>query len=104
MKALLLLWFSAWFSNVTVTQYVDDIEARLRANRDTYLSGAHTIGRRDEAVQYFDQQWTRLKTSEGCGSRLLGSAGKRCLDERSRNGSWPWETYYRDPITETPAK
>ena len=104
MKALLLLLFSAWFSNVTVTEYVDNLEIRLRANRDAYLSGPHTVSRRDAALKYFDQQWTWLKSSEGCGSRLLGSAGQRCLAERSRDGQWSWEGYYRDPISDTPAK
>jgi hypothetical protein len=104
MKALLLLWLSAWFSNVTVTQCVDDLESMLRANRDAYLSGAHTVARRDAAVRYFDQQWAWLKSSQGCGSRLLASAGQRCVQNAPRDGQWPWETYYRDPITDTPAR
>ena len=104
MRSLLLLWFSAWFSNVTVTQYVDDLESMLRANRDAYLSGAHPAARRDAALKYFDQQWAWLKSSEGCGSRLLGPAGQRCIAERSRDGQWPWENYYRDPIADTPVR
>lgn len=50
MKTLLLLWFSAWFSNITVAQYVDDIEPLLRANRDAYLGGPHTVQRRDHRL------------------------------------------------------
>ena len=98
MKTLLLLWFSAWFSNITVAQYVDDIEPLLRANRDAYLGGPHTVQRRDAAIVYFDQEWAWLNSSQACGNRLLGSAGRRCIAERSRTGTWPWETYYRDPI------
>ena len=104
MKALLVLWFSAWFSNVTVGQYVDDLEPLLRANRDAYLSGPHTVARRDEAIVYFDQQWAWLKSSQACGNRLLGAAGQRCISERSRSGTWPWEGYYRDPIVNTPIR
>jgi hypothetical protein len=63
MKALLVLWFSAWFSNVTVGQYVDDLDPLLRANRDACLSGPHTVARRDEAIVYFDQQSAWLKTN-----------------------------------------
>jgi hypothetical protein len=104
MKALLLLWFSAWFSNITVGQYVDDLEPLLRYNRDAYLGGQHTVQRRDAAILYFDQQWAWLKSSQACGNRLLGSSGQRCISDRSRNGSWSWETYYRDPIANTPAR
>ena len=104
MKTLLVLWFSAWFSNITVTQYVDDMEPLLRANRDAYLAGQRTAGQRDAAVAYFDRQWASLKSSQGCGSRLLGSAGQHCISDRSRNGNWPWETYYRDPILNAPAR
>jgi hypothetical protein len=103
MKSVLVLWLSAWFSSVTVTQYVDDLEPLLRVNRDAYLGGPHTVQRRDAALQFFDQKWAWLKSSDGCGSRLLGSAGQRCLDDRSRAGSWSWEQYYRDPIANTPA-
>jgi hypothetical protein len=98
MKSLLVLWLSAWFSSVTVSQYVDDLEPLLRANRDVYLGGPHTAVRRDAALRYFDQQWTWLKSSQACGSHLLGTAGQRCIDDRSRTGHWSWEAYYRDPI------
>lgn len=101
MKSLLLLWVSAMYSSLTVTQYVDDLEPLLRANRDAYLAGPHTPGRQIDALRYFDQQWAWLHSSQGCGSRLLGSAGERCRSERARNGHWPWETYYRDPIANT---
>ena len=40
MKGVLLLWFSAWYGNLTVSQYVDDLEPLLRVNRDLYLGGA----------------------------------------------------------------
>ena len=98
MRSLLLLWFSAWYSNVTVTDYVDSIEPLLKANRDAYLAGPHTLQRRDAALLYFDQQWAWLKSPQGCGSNLLRDSGKRCLSERGRAGTWPWEAYYRDPI------
>jgi hypothetical protein len=103
MKSILVLWLSAWFSNMTVSQYVDDLEPMLRANRDAYLSGPHTLQRRDGAVVYFDQQWTWLKSSQACGSHLLiGRAGQSCIQDRSRAGQWPWEVYYRDAILAAP--
>jgi hypothetical protein len=98
MKSLLVLWFSMWFSNVTVTEYVDQLEPMLQANRDNYLSGPRTSARFATAVQFFNQQWSWLKSPSGCGSKLLKSAGQKCIADRSRSGPWPWETYYLDPI------
>jgi hypothetical protein len=87
-----------WYANYTATDYVDSLEAMLRANRDTYLSGPHTLARRDAAIAYFDQQWRWLQSSQGCGNKMLGNAGRRCIVDRQRDGTWPWETYYRDPM------
>ena len=104
MRSILILWLGAWYSNATVTQYVDDLEPLLAANRDAYVSGPHTVQRQQAALQYFDQNWAWLKSSAACGSKLLKQAGQSCLADRSRTGSWPWETYYRDPIAATPTK
>jgi hypothetical protein len=98
MKTILMLWFAAMYSNVTVTEYADTIEVSLAANRDAYLSGAHTSDRQTAALQYYDQQWAYLKSPAACGERLLGAAGVACIADRSLNGRWPWERYYRDPI------
>jgi hypothetical protein len=98
MKSVILLLLGAWFSNVTTTEYVDSIEPLLSANRDAYLSGPQTPERQQAALRYFDQYWVWLRSSQACGSRLLGSAGAACLADRSRSGKWPWEVYYRDPI------
>jgi hypothetical protein len=101
MKSILLLLLGAWFSNVTSSEYVNSIEPLLVANRDIYLGGPHTVARQQAALQYFDQQWAWLKSSQACGSRLLGNAGASCLADRSRGGKWPWEVYYRDSIADT---
>jgi hypothetical protein len=98
MKSVLLLLLSAWYSNYTVTEFVDGLEPQLAINRDAYLAGPLTSARQVAALQYFDQQWAWLKSSAACGSRLLGTAGQACIADRSRTGSWPWEHYYRDPI------
>jgi hypothetical protein len=98
MKTILLLWFSTFYSAYTTSQFVDDVEPLLRANRDAYLGGPHTVSRRNAALAYFDQQWSWLRSSQACGSNLLKTAGKLCLSDRSRTGQWPWEVYYRDPI------
>jgi hypothetical protein len=98
MRSIILLWFSAWYANYTTSDFVDIVEAQLRANRDSYLSGQRTAARRNAALAYFDQQWAWLHSPAGCGSKLLGEAGKRCLSERTRGSQWPWEAYYRDSI------
>jgi hypothetical protein len=98
MKSVLLYLLSAWYSNVTTTEFVDTLEPLLAANRDTYLAGPHTTDRQQAALVYFDQQWVWLKSPAACGSRLLGQAGKSCVMDRSRSGQWSWEHYYRDPI------
>jgi len=104
LRSILILWLGAWYSNATVTQYVDDLEPLLAANRDAYVSGPHTVQRQQAALQYFDQNWAWLKSSVACGSKLLKQAGQSCISDRSRPGPWPWETDYRDPIAATPTK
>jgi hypothetical protein len=98
MKSVLLLMLGAMFASSTATDYVEYLEPLLAANRDAYLAGPHTPDRQAAALAYFDQQWRWLKSSQGCGSKLLGAAGVACLADRSRTGKWPWEYYYRDPI------
>jgi hypothetical protein len=98
MKSILLLFMGAMYANITATQYVDDVEPLLQMNRDNYLAGPHTAANQAAALQYFDQTWRWLKSSQACGSRLLGTAGQTCIADRSRTGRWPWEVWYRDTI------
>jgi hypothetical protein len=97
MKILMLL-FTSVFSNPAASQYVNDMEPLLQANRDNYLSGPHTIASQQAALAFFDQHWTALRSSSGCGAGVLKDAGRKCIVDRSRTGQWPWEVYYRDPI------
>jgi hypothetical protein len=60
----------------TVTQFVDDLQPALRANRDRYIAGPHTPARQLAALTYFDAQWRWLHSSQACGSKMLGKAGK----------------------------
>jgi hypothetical protein len=98
MKTVLMLWFAAFFSNVTVTEYADSVETLLAANRDAYLGGPRTPTRQAAALQYYDQQWAYLLSPAACGEKLLGAAGVACISDRSPAGKWPWQRYYRDPI------
>lgn len=98
MKSVLLVFLSTLYSNITVTQFVDDAEPLLVMNRDNYLGGPHTTARQQAALQYFDQSWLWLKSSQACGSRLTGRAGQACIADRSRTGRWPWQVWYRDTI------
>ena len=100
MKSVLVLWLSAWFSNVTTTQFVDDVERQLAANRDTYMAGTRTPALQKAALQYFDDRWVWLQSSDACGSKLLGRAGQACIADRMPSGRYPWERFYRDPIVQ----
>jgi hypothetical protein len=104
MRSVLLLLLSSWYSAQTTTQFVDDLEPQLRTNRDQYLSGPHTAVRQRTALDYFDAQWAWLHSSQACGSKMLGKAGKACLEDRHRDGQWSWERWYRDPIETAPGK
>ena len=97
MRTLMLLWMAA-FEGQVATQYVNELEPLLQSNRDIYLSGPHTLDRQRIALDYFDQQLKALKSASDCGGAVLGAAGRRCIADRARDGKWPWETYYRDPI------
>ena len=104
MRSVLLLLLSSWYSAQTTTQFVDDLEPSLRANRDQYLAGPHTLARQQLALTYFDSQWAWLHSSQACGSKMLGRAGRACLEDRHRDGQWSWERWYRDPIEAAKAK
>jgi len=97
MKALMLL-FMAVSSNPVATHIVNYIEPLSQANRDAYLAGPHTADRQQAALAFFDQNWAAFQSSTGCGATRLGSAGRKCIADKSRTGVWPWEQYYRDPI------
>jgi hypothetical protein len=98
MRSVLLLLLSAWYAKQTTTQFVDDLETQLRLNRDQYIGGPHTPTRQKAALDYFDKSWNWLHSSQACGSKMLGSAGIGCLQDRHRDGQWSWERWYRDPI------
>jgi len=98
MRSVLLLLLSAWYSKQTATQFVDDLEYQLRVNRDQYIAGAHTLARQRAALDFFDASWAWLHSSQACGNKTLGVAGRACLEDRSRSGQWTWERWYRDPI------
>jgi hypothetical protein len=98
MRSVLLLLLSSWYSAQTATQFVDDLEPLLRASRDRYIGGPHTAKLQQAALAYFDAQWAWLHSSQACGSKMLGRAGKACLADRQRDGQWSWERWYRDPI------
>jgi hypothetical protein len=61
--------------------------------RQLHHSRPRTAARRDAALACFDQQWQWLRSPQGCGNKMLGTAGARCLAERQRNAAWPWEAY-----------
>lgn len=98
MRTILLLFLSGLFARDVTTDLVDDIESRIRQNRDAFLSGRQTSAEKAQALAYYDAQREYLTSRNGCGARTLGAAGPACIEDRSRDGRWPWARYYRDPI------
>jgi len=80
------------------TGIVDDLEQQLENNVSAYLQGPRTRASQIVHLQLFDDAWFWLHSAEACGSAELGNPGKACLADRAREGRWPWEVYYRDPI------
>lgn len=54
------------------------------------------------ALDAYDQAWAWLQSSSACGNPSYGSAGNRCITDRSPGGPYPWQSYYRDPIANDP--
>lgn len=89
---------------IATTAIVNDLEPLLKQNLDGYLSGPRTKTSQAAALKNFDDAWTFLTSSAGCGNRDMGNPGKACIADRSRSGRWDWFSYYRDPIATDQAK
>jgi len=85
-------------ANVTIgeakeraTSIVNFHEEAMKANIDAVRSGARTPM---EGLAEYDRLW------ESMAGKLqeLGSVGARAIGERSSNGIWPYQTWYRGPI------
>ena len=95
-----------WLSSINLshqqdtatTQIVNGLEPLLRANVAAFQAGPQTQCSQQVALAAFDQAWQWLTSPSGCGSGSFGSAGNRCISDRSDGGRWPWHVYYRDPI------
>lgn len=48
----------------------------------------------------YDELWQALVNF--CSNSQLGSAGQNCISDRSPSGKYPWQAYYRDPISSDP--
>lgn len=96
----------AWLSSIQLsheadtatTQIVNGLEPKLRANLAAFQAAPQTQCNQQVALEAFDVAWNWLISSSGCGNGAYGSAGNRCVSDRSRGGQWDWASYYRDPI------
>ena len=98
MLTLIFFILSGVTAQQAATRCVNEIEPKLRMNRDAYLAGPATPERQRAALESFDKHWDWLISTEACGSPWLEETGRICIAERSRSGQWSWEGYYRDPI------
>lgn len=106
------LWLSMWYrrgkQKEAATKVVDEIEPKLRENRDGYLSGPRYRSSQIQALNNFDAMWQAVV--QACSNPQLGSAGQRCITDRDRNGCtwkedgqcWNWFVGYRDTIANDP--
>lgn len=86
---------------VIATKDVEEVERRMVANRDAYLSGPRTKASQMVALQNYDALWNWLKSDQLCGNPELGDAGRRCIAEREHENPevrWDYQQFYRDPI------
>jgi hypothetical protein len=83
---------------IYTTDVVNDLERRLQQNRDAFIAGPRTAERKTAALRFYDESMEWLRSSMACGSSALADAGKRCIEERQREGDHPWPICYRDPI------
>jgi hypothetical protein len=81
---------------VQLTEAYDATERAFIQNRDNYLRGDATIARQRSALDFFDNSWKALY--QYSTSAAAGRQGAISWQERQRNGKWPWEERYRDPI------
>lgn len=85
-------------ADTATTQIVNGLEPLLRANVAAFQSGAQTQCNQQIALASFDRSWQWLTSAAACGNGSYGSAGNRCISDRTRGGQWDWFSYYRDPI------
>lgn len=82
---------------VELTHVYNDAADGLEENLARYLEEPASFQAQKERLAYFDNIWKylheiSLKTAQGIIS----------WNERQRNGKWPWEKYFRDPIANDP--
>ena len=87
---------------IVASDYANKAELQMKQNLAAWQALApeqKTKTIQSLAVQNYDQLWDGLVRA--CSDPQLGTAGKRCVSDRDRNGKYPWAVYYRDPIAQT---
>lgn len=82
---------------VQLTHVYDNAQEGLEENLSRYLTEPATLTAQKERLTYFDKIWAELKAES-----MKTAQGIISWNERQRNGIWPWEVYFRDPIANDP--
>lgn len=82
---------------VELTKVYNDAAEGLEENLARYLSEPTSLIAQKERLTYFDKIWKELKEQS-----LKTAQGMISWNERQRNGKYPWEVYFRDPIANDP--
>lgn len=81
---------------IATTHIVDEVEPYMKQNLAAWQQEPHTVTNQTAALANFDALWGQV--TKACSSGDYGSAGERCISDRSHGGKWDWFAYYRDPI------
>ncbi len=88
----------------TATTLIVNGLAQQLSNLDAAYFAEPNVSCADQraALDAYDQAWAWLQSPAACGNPSYGRAGNACISDRSPNGKYPWQTYYRDPIANDP--
>jgi len=92
---------------VGATTDANEAERKIQELLEAWNASAKTRSEQVAALAAFDAIWAWLISPAGCGNAQLGTAGQRCISERSAGGTVPgtggnWFVWYRDPIAHDP--
>ncbi len=87
---------------IAATTIVNDVAPELEANLNAYFAGPRTRASQAAALEYFDEMWRWMTSSQALGNPELGDPGKRAIRERQRGGKYDMFRDLRDPIANDP--
>jgi hypothetical protein len=109
--SLVTTGITAWMNSIQLshnadtatTLIVNGLAQQLQNLNNAYFAEPNvSCADQRAALDAYDQAWLWLQSPQACGNPNYGSAGNRCISDRSPGGLYPWQSYYRDPIANDP--